>query len=57
MIDDEDLRSCFALFLVCGRGVVDPKTVWSMADALVEAKYQKEPDKGIVAVKRVKKEK
>lgn len=63
MIEDDDLRACFAMFALAGaimsRDSWTPQKIWEIADEMVEAKNQKEPDKGIVAVKRrfVKKEK
>ncbi len=63
MIEDDDLRACFAMFALAGaimsRETWTPQKIWEIADEMIEAKNQKEPDKGIVAVKRrfVKKEK
>jgi alpha-D-ribose 1-methylphosphonate 5-triphosphate synthase subunit PhnG len=55
MIDDDDLRDCFAMFAMMGlisRG--DPWKVedaWEAADDMLEARNKKEPEVGIVAVK------
>ena len=55
MIGDDDLRDCFAMFIVNGlisrASVFDMKEVWEMADAMMEARVKREPEVGIVAVK------
>jgi hypothetical protein len=60
-MNDQDLRDCFAMFaLVALAGhIVDkrinPKEVWEVADAMLEARKETEED-GIVAIrKRVRK--
>jgi uncharacterized protein with HEPN domain len=53
-MNDEDLRDCFAMFIVCGMVMkyneVDPNTIWKMADEMLEARKPKE--EGLVAIKR-----
>ena len=57
-MNDQDLRDAFALMLTVGLAIdnkdIDPRSVWKMADALVEARKPKE-EVGITAVKRRKK--
>lgn len=54
-MNENDLRDCFAMFIVNGlisrASVFDMKEVWEMADAMLEARKPKE-EIGIVAVKR-----
>jgi len=51
-MNDEDLRQAFALMLTVGLENVDPKNVWKMADALVDAQHEEpEQEVGIVAAK------
>jgi hypothetical protein len=56
-MNDEDLRNCFAMFIVNGlisrASAFDMKEVWEMADAMIEAR--KPMDVGIKAVKRTRK--
>lgn len=53
-MNEQDLRDCFALMLTVGlaidNGDIDPKSVWKMADALVEAR-NKTDEQGIAAAK------
>jgi hypothetical protein len=55
MIGDDDLRDCFAMFIVNGLLSAaisyDAEEVWQMADEMLEARNKKEPEVGIVAVK------
>jgi hypothetical protein len=55
MIGDDDLRDCFAMFAMAGaimRGESwTPKQIWEVADDMLEARNNKEPEVGIVAVK------
>ena len=55
MIDEEDLRDCFAMFAMLGLIVRNepwnPKQAWEVADDMIEARNKKEPEVGIVAVK------
>jgi len=59
MIGDDDLRDCFAMFALLGiifahKGEDSESaslTAYKYADAMMEAKYKKEPEIGIVAVK------
>ena len=57
-MNEQDLRDAFALMLTVGlaidNGDIDPRSVWKMADALVEARKPKE-EVGITAIKRRKK--
>jgi hypothetical protein len=57
-MNDEDLRDCFAMFIVNGlisrASVFDMKEVWEMADVMLEAR-NKEPEEGIVKIKRTRK--
>ena len=59
-MNDEDLRDCFAMFIVNGlisrASVFDMKEVWEMADAMLEARNKEpEAEEGIVKIKRVRK--
>jgi len=53
--DKEHMRILFAGFIVCGMIMkhenVDPRMIWDMADAMVDAKDKQEPEVGIAAVK------
>lgn len=55
-MNENDLRDCFAMFIVNGlisrASVFDMKEVWEMADAMLEARKNKEPEEGIVAIKK-----
>jgi hypothetical protein len=55
-MNDQDLRDCFAMFIVNGliskTGVVDLKEVWLLADAMLEARRIKEEPQGIVSIKK-----
>jgi hypothetical protein len=58
MIGDDDLRDCFAMFAMMGlfmKGIglneESAKQCWDAADLMIETKYKKEPEVGIVAVK------
>jgi len=55
-MNDDDLRCCFAMMLTVGMAVngggIDPRAIWSTADALVEARRVKEEPQGIVAIKK-----
>ena len=60
MIGDDDLRDCFAMFALVGLVMMnkepyDDKAVaelsYTLADAMLEAKYKIKPEVGIVAVK------
>lgn len=67
MIGDDDLRDCFAMFAMmavipslAGKSIGVGETennerfanlCYSLADAMLEAKYKREPEVGIVAVK------
>ena len=54
-MNDQDLRDCFAMFIVNGlisrASVFDMKEVWEMADEMLKARKAKD-ESGIVAVKR-----
>jgi len=56
-MNDQDLRDCFAMFIVNGlisrASVFDKNEVWEMADAMLEARKHKEV--GIKTVKRTRK--
>jgi hypothetical protein len=59
MIGDDDLRDCFAMFalngiLSCNYDVgEDPATLaYKYADEMMEARIKKEPEEGIVAIKK-----
>ena len=56
--DKEHMRIMFAGFIACGMIMkyedVDPRTIWNMADAMIDAKDKQEPEVpevGIVAAK------
>jgi hypothetical protein len=56
--DKEHMRILFAGFIACGMIMkyedVDPRTIWNMADAMIDAKDKQEPEVpevGIVAAK------
>ena len=55
MIGDDDLRDCFAMFAMLGLVMRNeswnPKQPWEIADDMMEARNNKEPEVGIVAVK------
>jgi hypothetical protein len=55
-MNEEDLRDCFAMFALNGllsrASVFDAKEVWEIADAMLEARTKKEPEEGIVAIKK-----
>jgi hypothetical protein len=55
-MNEEDLRDCFAMFAMMGlitRGETwHPKDVWEIADDILEARTKKEPEEGIVAIKK-----
>jgi hypothetical protein len=60
-MNEEDLRDCFAMFTLCGivmRGIGDDvieevaSNAYRMADAMLEARNKKEPEEGIVAIKK-----
>jgi hypothetical protein len=58
MIGDDDLKDCFAMFAMMGlfmKGIglteESAKQCWDAADLMIETKYKKEPEVGIVAVK------
>ena len=63
-MNEEDLRDCFAMFAIMkmawepGKDTENARDCYAIADALLEAR-KKEPETGIVAVKRssTKKEK
>jgi hypothetical protein len=56
-MNEQDLRDCFAMFIVNGlisrASVFDMKEVWEMADAMLEARKEKDDGEklGIAAVK------
>jgi hypothetical protein len=61
-VGDEDLRDLFAAFAMLGqivkRGTIEPETAYELADAMIEAKYYKEPEEpevGITAIKTKRK--
>ena len=55
-MNEEDLRDCFAMFAMMGlitRGETwNPRDVWEIADDMLEARTKKEPEEGIVAIKK-----
>ena len=59
-MNDDDLRNCFAMFIVNGlisrASVFDMKEVWEMADAMLEARNVKPQEIGIKTVRRGRKE-
>ena len=55
-MNEEDLRDCFAMFALAG-AVMSGKTrsaedIWKMADEMLEARNKREPEEGIVAIKK-----
>jgi hypothetical protein len=64
-MNENDLRDCFAMFAMAGlvmrEGVIEKSGLeidaWVMADRMIETRSKnfKEPETGIVAVKRVRK--
>jgi hypothetical protein len=59
-LNEKDLRDCFAMFTLCGivmRGIDDEiiedvaSNAYKMADAMLEARNNKEEELGIAAVK------
>jgi hypothetical protein len=60
MIGDDDLRDCFAMFALIGVSKdtdMEQQAKWcyEMADAMMEARIRREPEEGIVKIKRVRK--
>ncbi len=60
MIGDDDLRDCFAMFALIGVKTSSnfeeqAKWCYEMADAMMEARVRREPEEGIVKIKRVRK--
>jgi hypothetical protein len=58
-MNENDLRDCFAMFIVNGlisrASVFDMKEVWEMADAMLEARNKApEDDGGIATIKKRK---
>ena len=57
-MNDDDLRKCFAMFIVAGRIMSGkgwtPEQIWEIADSLVEAK-DPQPTVGLPPIKRRKK--
>lgn len=53
-MNDQDLRDCFAMFAMCGvimrNEAWNPKEVWEVADAMLEARNQTD-EQGIAAAK------
>jgi hypothetical protein len=55
-MNDDDLRNCFAMFISVGMLMkykdIDPKMIWDMADAMIEARNKNDGEElGIAAVK------
>lgn len=55
-MSEEDLRDCFAMFALAG-AVMSGRTrsaedIWKMADEMLEARNKREPEEGIVAIKK-----
>lgn len=59
-MNEEDLRDCFAMFAMLGLcmreevGVLGnvPEMAYQVADAMLEARSKREPEEGIVAIKK-----
>jgi hypothetical protein len=58
MMNEQDLRDCFAMFAVAGfimRGEAwSPKEAWEVADEMLEARNKVEDDGGITTIKKRK---
>jgi len=62
-MNDQDLRDCFAMFALLGivfahKGEDSESaslTAYKYADAMLEARNKKEPEEGIVKIKRTRK--
>ena len=62
-MNEEDLRDCFAMFALLGivfahKGEDSESaslTAYKYADAMLEARNKREPEEGIVKIKRVRK--
>jgi hypothetical protein len=62
-MNEEDLRDCFAMFALLGivfahKGEDSESaslTAYKYADAMLEARNKKEPEEGIVKIKRARK--
>jgi hypothetical protein len=56
--DKEYKRTMFAGFALCGaimsRDSWTPKGIWDIADAMIEAENEDEPEEGIVSIKKRK---
>ena len=54
-MNEQDLRDCFAMFLSVGMLMkykeLDPKMIWDMADAMIEAREPQETV-GLPAIKK-----
>ncbi len=54
--DKEHMRILFAGFALCGaimnKESWTPEGIWEVADMMVETKDRKEPEEGIVAIKK-----
>jgi len=54
-MNENDLRDCFAMFAMCGMIMrydkIDPQTIWSMADRMIEIRNEVPQEVGIVAAK------
>ena len=59
-MNEEDLRDCFAMFAMLGLCMREevaalgnvPEMAYQVADAMLEARNKKEPEEGIVAIKK-----
>ena len=60
-MNEDDLRDCFAMFAMVGFMMSntdwDAEDPYKIADKMLEARKPKEPEDGIVAIKRVRKSK
>ena len=59
ILNEDDLRDCFAMMLTMGfavKGEINPKAVWEIADMILEARKDKD-ESGIASVKRTRKTK
>ena len=55
ILNEDDLRDCFAMFKSLTG--VSPEECYKFADEMLEARKSKEPEDGIVAIKRTRKTK
>ena len=60
-MNEDDFRQCLVIMITAGfafkHGAFDEAEPWNLADRIIEAGKPKEPEDGIVAIKRTRKTK